>query len=168
MEMNRKTDHVLSEILEHTLSGASENTSAANRASRAWYEVNGNDEERHTVGVFLKENEAGNTLFVYIDSMAKLQDYNANKLIYLARLEESDLDIVDVQFKLSKYKKRKQSASAGKHFAPSPEETLPEVDPEEVERVVENLDTQSTALRAAVSKAAESSLRRQRAEGTED
>ena len=94
--------------LAQALVGEDRAADAAGSAARAWHAANGEFEHRHTVGVFLKEDEKGNppTLFVYLDSNGIIQDFSANKDIYIARLANQEFYVSDIRFLLSKYRKR--------------------------------------------------------------
>lgn len=85
------------------------------KANRAWFSANGKFEQKHTCGVFLKQLDdlrKAPVLYVYLDNNAIMQDFTTNKDIYLIRLHHAGFELSDIQFKLSKTKK-KQSDGVG-------------------------------------------------------
>lgn len=151
-------------VLGEKLSGISE----SQRLLALWLMVNGERERTHTVGVYLNEAKGWQTparLIVYVDSNACVVDFNASRELYLARLEGVGLKLAGVDFKLSRYaaehKERQRQESDPKR------EELPELTEEDRQFVEELVRDVPEKLRASVSKAVSSSLRREKAAGTQ-
>lgn len=150
--------------------GMSRKLSDSQRAARAWYAANGDLEHRHTCGVFLKEGVRKGespTLFVYIDSSSMLQDFTTNRDIYLIRLAHNGFDVADIQFRLSKTRKKSSSARVAGAPRPQPShEELPPLDPDRMAEIERQTGDLPESLRKAVSEAMTLSYRRQQSLGT--
>lgn len=98
-------------------------SSAASRATRAWYAANGDIERAHTTGTFVREprrGETGPVLVVYVDSKARATDFAANSEVYLARLANAGAPFSKVEFRLSRYPRRPQGSPAPAAARPRP------------------------------------------------
>ena len=149
-----------------------ERLSAVNESQRLlalWLMVNGERERAHTVSVYLNEPTGKRTLprlVVYVDSNMCVVDFNASREVYLARLEGAGLRLEGIDFRLSKYaaQHRERQLEA---CAPKTEE-LPELSEEECSFIEELVREVPESLRASVSKAMYSSLRREKASNAQN
>ena len=131
--------------------------------------VNGERERTHTVGVYLSEPKGKQNLhhlIVYVDSNACVVDFNASRELYLARLEGVGLKLGGVDFKLSRYAAEHRERQ--REQANPKREDLPELTEEERQYVEELVRGVPENLRPSVSKAVSSSLRREKAAGTQN
>ena len=122
-------------------------------AGRAWYAVNGDIERSHTTGVFVREPSGRQvlpTLIVYVDSRARATDFNANREIYLARLERAGLRFGEVVFRESKRRAEPTRAPRPRRTAPAPPRELA---PDESAHIAELASEVPEALRESVSRA---------------
>lgn len=150
--------------------GLARGMGATQRASRAWWQVNGDFEHRHTCGVFLKdlsELDRAPELYVYIDSSAVLQDFATNREIYLTRLENAGFVVSDVRFRLSKFPRRGVAAPGVVPAARAASEPLPPATEEERDRARRACEGLPDGLRDRVAAAMLSSMVRQRCKDTE-
>ena len=80
----------MAELLRRTIPArVRQGMSANQRATELWRTANGDVERAHTTGVYLRKSPCESlppVLGVYVDSHARLSDFNANKEIYLTRL----------------------------------------------------------------------------------
>ena len=151
---------------------------AGHAAGLAWHSVIGDIERKHTTGVFVGKPKVPGmapALCVYVDSRMRMVDFNANREIYLARLQTAGFDYSEVRFLQNKRPRPKvdeggsatpPAAKREKGTVPlSTREPLPELS--EVERAQIEAQTAglSPALRESVSKAMAACMRRQRYEG---
>ena len=84
----------------------------AQRASWAWNVANGEVERTHTTGVYVRHAANathGLILGVYVDTHARLSDFNANREVYRIRLHEAGLDVAGIEFKLNRRPVRPRS-----------------------------------------------------------
>lgn len=154
--------------------GLARGMGATQRASRAWWQANGDFEHRHTCGVFLKdlsELDRAPELYVYIDSSAVLQDFATNREIYLTRLENAGFVVSDVRFRLSKFPRR-DSGGATSGVGPAAHGRadagpLPPATEEERDRARRACEDLPDGLRDRVAAAMLSSMVRQRCKDTE-
>lgn len=132
------------------------------RASWAWHVANGEVERNHTTGVYVRH--AANVthdliLGVYVDTHARLSDFNANREVYRIRLHEAGFDVVDVEFKLNrrplKPKRRQDTDTASPHG--TKREELSPADAARIEREVSVLPPK---LRDAARRAMSASFQR--------
>lgn len=155
--------------------GLARGMGATQRASRAWWQANGDFEHRHTCGVFLKdlsELDRAPELYVYIDSSAVLQDFATNREIYLTRLENAGFVVSDVRFRLSKFPRRgsgppASDASPAAHALRAVAAPLPPATEEERDRARRACEDLPDGLRDRVAAAMLSSMVRQRCKDTE-
>ena len=150
---------------------------AGHAAGLAWHSVIGDIERKHTTGVFVGKPKVPGmapALCVYVDSRMLMVDFNANREIYLARLQAAGFDYSEVRFLQNKRPRTKADTAApaltaekvDKGTVPlSTREPLPELS--EVERAQIEAQTAGLppALRESVSKAMAACMRRQRYEG---
>lgn len=164
---------------------------AGHAAGLAWHSVIGDIERKHTTGVFVGKPKVPGmapALCVYVDSRMRMVDFNANREIYLARLQTAGFDYSEVRFLQNKRPRPKAEQTSGQPMlrdgregAALPSRTAEKVDkgtvplatseplPElsEAERAQIEAQTAglSPALRESVSKAMAACMRRQRYEG---
>ena len=122
-------------------------------AGRAWYAVNGDIERVHTTGVFVREPSGRQTLptlIVYVDSRARATDFNANREIYLARLERAGLRFSEVTFRESKRRVEPERVERSRRQAATPPRQLTA---EEAARIDELAAEVPAPLRDSVSRA---------------
>lgn len=133
-------------------------------ATRVWLKVNGDIERRHTMATFLAEEDGRRILVVYVDSSSLLQDFTTNRLIYRDRLANGGLDVDEVRFGLSKYRRSQPNRDlASSHDGDNDEtayDSLPDVSNDQMEKIEEETSQLPPRLRSAVSKAFVSSVRR--------
>lgn len=141
---------VFDEFVRSADSGGRARTSWS--VTRKWYAVNGDVERQHTTGTFVRSPKAHGslpTLVVYVDSRARMVDFQANREIYRARMEQVGLRFEDVEFRVSKWAKGAAPRPVT-HDAPP---VLPELSPEEsswVDRMTSELPEK---LKLSVSRA---------------
>ena len=147
-------------------------------ATAAWHSVIGDIERKHTTGVFVGKPKAPGmapALCVYVDSRMRMVDFNANREIYLARLQTAGFDYSEVRFLQNKRPRPKvdegssatpPAAKREKGTVPfSHSEPLPELSEAERAQIEAQTAGLSPALRESVSKAMAACMRRQRYEG---
>ena len=151
---------------------------AGHRAGLAWHSVIGDIERKHTTGVFAgKPRHPGDApaLCVYVDNRMRMVDFNANREIYLARLQARGFEYSEVRFLQNKRPLPKRKATAGSEgratggsvpapFSPATE-ALPELTPEELDAIARETADLPEGLSQSVSKAMVASMRRQKAQG---
>ena len=137
--------------------------SGTRRALRAWLSANGDRERDHTIGVYLREDERGDTLIVYVDSSSALQDFTVKRHLYVGRLEAAGLPVADVSFKLSRYRRRRRDDAPADRDEGTP---LPELDAATLSRLAEEVSPLPPALREAAYEALSSMEAAGRAEDT--
>ena len=89
---------------------------AGHAAGLAWHSVIGDMERKHTTGVFVgkpKTPGMAPTLCVYVDSRMRMVDFNANREIYLARLQAAGFDYSEVRFLQNKRPRPKAEQTSG-------------------------------------------------------
>ncbi|OFK22257.1 hypothetical protein HMPREF2826_02305 [Olsenella sp. HMSC062G07] len=99
---SESVDHLLGRFLSR---GLGRSLSANQRAAVAWRDANGDVERMHTCGVYLRKppNAAlPPVMGVYVDSHARLMDWNTNREIYLARLAAAGLELSGLEFRLAR------------------------------------------------------------------
>ena len=150
---------------------------AGHAAGLAWHSVIGDIERKHTTGVFVGKPKAPGmapALCVYVDSRMRMVDFNANREIYLARLQTAGFDYSEVRFLQNKRPRPKADATApaltaekvDKGTVPlATSEPLPELSEAEREQIEAQTAGLSPVLRESVSKAMAACMRRQRYEG---
>lgn len=150
---------------------------AGHAAGLAWHSVIGDIERKHTTGVFVGKPKAPGmapALCVYVDSRMRMVDFNANREIYLARLQTAGFDYSEVRFLQNKRPRPKADATApaltaekvDKGTVPlATSEPLPELSEAERAQIETQTAGLSPALRESVSKAMAACMRRQRYEG---
>ena len=149
-----------------------EKLGAVNQAQRLlalWLMANGERERSHTVGVFLNEAKSKQglpRLIVYVDSNSCVVDFNASRELYVARLEGVGLKVAGVDFKLSRYTSEHRERQLNKEN--SKKDTLPELSDDERAYIDELVQGVPESLKASVSKAISSSLRREKAEAAQN
>lgn len=167
---DRRNEAIPISDLAHEVIELDEGQEKAALAAKVWYAANGDFEHRHTVGVFLKEDPKGNppTLVVYTDTNAIIQDFSANKEIYIARLANQDFFVSDIRFRLSKYRKKRadatrRSENLPKGFGPDyiPEDLTEgiELTEEELEDIAQSVEKLPEPLRETVFRARVSSTK---------
>lgn len=144
-------------------------------AGLAWHSVIGDIERKHTTGVFVgKPRTPGLTpaLCVYVDSRMRMVDFNANREIYLARLQAAGYEYSEVRFLQNKrpVAKRGERDAAPAAAAPNPapaaeKHPLPELTAEERAQIQAQTAGMPEKLRESVSKAMAACMGRQRYEG---
>ncbi len=150
---------------------------AGHAAGLAWHSVIGDIERKHTTGVFVGKPKVPGmapALCVYVDSRMRMVDFNANREIYLARLQTAGFDYSEVRFLQNKRPRPKADATApaltaekvDKGTVPlATSEPLPELSEAERAQIEAQTAGLSPALRESVSKAMAACMRRQRYEG---
>ena len=150
---------------------------AGHAAGLAWHSVIGDIERKHTSGVFVGKPKVPGmapALCVYVDSRMRMVDFNANREIYLARLQTAGFDYSEVRFLQNKRPRPKADATApaltaekvDKGTVPlATSEPLPELSEAERAQIEAQTAGLSPALRESVSKAMAACMRRQRYEG---
>lgn len=150
---------------------------AGHAAGLAWHSVIGDIERKHTTGVFVGKPKAPGmapALCVYVDSRMRMVDFNANREIYLARLQTAGFDYSEVRFLQNKRPRPKADTAApaltaekvDKGTVPlAASEPLPELSEAERAQIEAQTAGLSPALRESVSKAMAACMRRQRYEG---
>lgn len=150
---------------------------AGHAAGLAWHSVIGDIERKHTTGVFVGKPKAPGmapALCVYVDSRMRMVDFNANREIYLARLQTAGFDYSEVRFLQNKRPRPKADATApaltaekvDKGTVPlATSEPLPELSEAERAQIEAQTAGLSPALRESVSKAMAACMCRQRYEG---
>lgn len=150
---------------------------AGHAAGLAWHSVIGDIERKHTTGVFVGKPKVPGmapALCVYVDSRMRMVDFNANREIYLARLQTAGFDYSEVRFLQNKRPRPKADAAApaltaekvDKGTVPlATSEPLPELSEAERAQIEAQTAGLSPALRESVSKAMAACMRRQRYEG---
>ena len=150
---------------------------AGHAAGLAWHSVIGDIERKHTTGVFVGKPKVPGmapALCVYVDSRMRMVDFNANREIYLARLQTAGFDYSEVRFLQNKRPRPKADATAPALTAEKVDkgtvplatfEPLPELSEAEREQIEAQTVGLSPALRESVSKAMAACMRRQRYEG---
>ena len=155
---------------------------AGHTAGLAWHSVIGDIERKHTTGVFVGKPKAPGmapALCVYVDSRMRMVDFNANREIYLARLQTAGFDYSEVRFLQNKRPRPKAEQTSGqpmlrdgREVVALPSRTAGKVDKGTVPlstREREEIEGQTAGLpprlRESVSKAMAACMRRQRYEG---
>lgn len=150
---------------------------AGHAAGLAWHSVIGDIERKHTTGVFVGKPKVPGmapALCVYVDSRMRMVDFNANREIYLARLQTAGFNYSEVRFLQNKRPRPKADATApaltaekvDKGTVPlATSEPLPELSEAERAQIEAQTAGLSPALRESVSKAMAACMRRQRYEG---
>lgn len=150
---------------------------AGHAAGLAWHSVIGDIERKHTTGVFVGKPKVPGmapALCVYVDSRMRMVDFNANREIYLARLQTAGFDYSEVRFLQNKRPRPKAGTAApaltaekvDKGTVPlATSEPLPELSEAERAQIEAQTAGLSPALRESVSKAMAACMRRQRYEG---
>lgn len=136
-------------------------------AARAWYSCNGDMERRHTTGVYLRAGRnpsAAPVMGVYVDSHAYMQNFLANRDLYLSRLAFYGFQVSGIEFRLSK----KQYVAARQEAKPQPKKAmlapLSGEERHEVDQLVGQLDPKlPDSLKKVVSRAVSLSFQRQKA-----
>ena len=121
------------------------------RVQRVWLTVNGDIEREHTMGIYLREGKAGETLIVYVDSQALVQDFTVNRHLYLGRMAMAGVELADIQFRRSRYRRKKPA-----HDVPSAdvrESEPPELDKALQERLERECEGLPPKLKDVVSEA---------------
>ena len=97
----------MAELLRRTIpASVRQGMSANQRAASLWRAANGDVERAHTTGVYLRKSPCESlppVLGVYVDSHARLSDFNANKEIYLTRLAGVGLEVSGIEFRLTRW-----------------------------------------------------------------
>lgn len=163
-----RNDTTLSSVLQGVVkSDMRAHMSDAQRARAAWYGANGDVERKHTTGVFLDTSPVKKgrdpVLCVYVDSHARLSDFNANREIYLARLHGYGLQVSGIRFRLSDARHMRANDSADYQSLGRPEQKveLPELSAGQRQRVEDMTRDLPDGLREKAQRAMELSLRRQ-------
>lgn len=181
MNFRERTPATVGELMGSLVAdtdGMQRKMNANQRAAALWSQANGDVERAHTMGVYLREppNEAlPPVLGVYVDSHARLSDFNANKELYLARLSAVGLEVSGIEFKLN----RRAGAGAGgrrglgtdlpaaaKPARDSVGDGLPPLSPEELKACAASCADLPDGLRHRALRAMELSLRREKAEAS--
>lgn len=142
--------------------------SAAQRAARAWYAVNGDRERAHTTGVWLRKSGvavADPVMVVQVDSGLLAADLGTNKDLYLSRLANRGVRVSDIRFQVGR-RKTEENARRAEAAARQSACELPPLDDherEEVERAVSHLPEE---LRRSASRAMCASLRQEKTRHT--
>ena len=142
--------------------------SAAQRAARAWYAVNGDRERAHTTGVWLRKAGAATAdpvMVVSVDSGLLAADLGTNKDLYLSRLANCGVRVSNIRFQVGR-RVTDAAASRKGRAARKVEEELPPLDEherEEVERAVAHLPEE---VRKSASRAMCASLRQEKVRNT--
>lgn len=153
---SESVDHLLGRFLSR---GLGRSLSANQRAAVAWRDANGDVERTHTCGVYLRKppNDAlPPVMGVYVDSHARLMDWNTNREIYLARLAAAGLELSGLEFRLARNRRPPTPSRA-----PSPAVTAP-LSPQDEERVRRRCADLPPGLRERLAQAMRDSLRRDR------
>ena len=142
--------------------------SAAQRAARAWYAVNGDRERAHTTGVWLRKSTAAKAdpvMVVSVDSGLLAADLGANKDLYLSRLANRGVRVSDICFQVGRRMTEKGGGRSEKGGRKTERELPPlsERERAEVERAVAHLPEE---LRKSASRAMCASLRQNKARHT--
>ena len=148
---------------------------AGHSAGLAWHSVIGDIERKHTTGVFVGKPRTPGlapALCVYVDSRMRMVDFNANREIYLARLQAAGYEYSEVRFFQNKRPAAKRgeqkAAASGASLRPEPaaqRRPLPELTCEELAQIEAQTAGMPEKLRQSVSKAMAACMRRQRYEG---
>ena len=152
---------------------------AGHSAGLAWHSVIGDIERKHTTGVFVGRPKAPGlapALCVYVDSRMRMVDFNANREVYLARLQARGYEYSEVRFLQNKRALPKRDMAGEKAAAPSSrggekvdKGTVPlstcELSEEERGWIEEQTAGLSPEMRLSVSKAMTACMRRQKYEG---
>ena len=142
--------------------------SAAQRAARAWYAVNGDRERAHTTGVWLRKSgvaAADPVMVVSVDSGLLAADLGTNKDLYLSRLAHRGVRVSDIRFQVG----RRVTEEGGRRPNKDARNAAQELPPlgvrerEEVERAVAHLPEE---VRKSASRAMCASLRQEKARHT--
>ena len=134
----------------------------AQRASWAWNIANGEVERAHTTGVYVRH--AANAthdriLGVYVDTHARLSDFNANREVYRIRLHEAGFDVANIEFRLNRRPLRPRS-HRGDDAGQPPASRRERLSSEEEERVEREVSVLSPKLRDAARRAMTAHLQR--------
>ena len=158
---SRVGEHSLGDLLTDISHGFDhEQADASRQATRVWLEVNGDIERKHTMATFLSDDGGKRTLVVYIDSSALIQDFTTNRLLYLGRLANGGLQVDEVCFKLSRYRHDRKEGLDEDQDQETPFEELPEISNKMQKEIEDETSQLPPKLRAAVSEAFVSSVRR--------
>jgi hypothetical protein len=161
--LSRSGEHSLGDLLtDISRSFDHEQADASRKATRIWLEVNGDIERKHTMATFLSEDGGKKTLVVYIDSSALIQNFSTNRLLYLGRLANGGLEVDDIRFKLSRYRhdQKNDGLADQEENKETPFDELPEISNKMKEEIKAETSQLPPKLRAAVSEAFVSSVRR--------
>ncbi len=142
--------------------------SAAQRAARAWYAVNGDRERAHTTGVWLRKSgtaSADPVMVVSVDSGLLAADLGTNKDLYLSRLANRGVRVSDIRFQVGRRVTETNSHRSGRGSCEAKGELpqLSDSEREEIERSVAHLPEE---LRESASRAMCASLRQEKARHT--
>ncbi len=140
--------------------------SATRRVAMIWHRVNGDVERKHTRGLFVTKPRNPRdlpVLVVYVDSRMRAVDFSANKDIYMARMAGEGLRFSDIRFEQDKRGGKKDNALSAAAPAKKKPEPLPELSPEEDEKIRKSCESLSPKLAQSVYKAMSNSVRRQKA-----
>lgn len=151
-------------------------------AQKAWFQVNGDIERAHTCGTYVtrprKPGQAP-TFVVYTDTHARAIDFRANREVYQARMAAAGFTFSEIRFEQNRRPRPQGAAGAQKGrgagsgagaaaAAGASRQELPELTHEERDRARQACRKLSPALREKVYEAMCASLRRQKAEISEN
>ena len=163
------SSQTIKQLIEGVLGDKLTGVNESQRLLALWLMANGERERIHTVGVYLSEPKGRQKLprlTVYVDSNICVVDFNASRELYLARLEGVGLKLAGVDFKLSRY--AAQHRERQQIIENAQTEELPELTDEERAYIDELVQGVPESLRSSVSKAISSSMRREKAEATQN
>ena len=142
--------------------------SAAQRAARAWYAVNGDRERAHTTGVWLRKSgvaAADPVMVVSVDSGLLAADLGTNKDLYLSRLANRGVRVSDIRFQVGR-RKTEANGRRTEKAARQSDCTLPPLDDREREEVEHAVSRLPEELRKSASRAMCASLRQEKTRHT--
>ena len=159
----------MAELLRRTIpASVRQGMSANQRAASLWRAANGDVERAHTTGVYLRKSPCESlppVLGVYVDSHARLSDFNANKEIYLTRLAGVGLEVSGIEFRLTRWPApqeggilRKGNNELRRHASGTGAPELPPLSPQEERRVRDACAELPDGLRQRVERAMTLSL----------
>ena len=144
--------------------GGTMRLNAHKRALAVWMRVNGDIERKHTCGAFIKPvPHADPLLVIYLDSRSRVVDFTANRELYLQRLAFQGLPLSKIEFKLAKDVPARSSA-----VEEAEERALPELSQDELAYVERCTQRLGEPLKTSVSKAMIVSMKRQKAEESQN
>lgn len=159
----------MAELLRRTIPvGMRQGMSANQRATELWRTANGDVERAHTTGVYLRKPPCESlppVLGVYVDSHARLSDFNANKEIYLTRLAGVGLEVSGIEFRLTRWPTPQEGSGLHKgdglrrHASRTATSELPPLSYQEERRVRDSCAGLPDGLRQRVERAMGLSLR---------